>query len=921
MSSPHDPQNTDPSYFRYWGKAAAAELPAPRCHLLPFHSLDVAACGRELLTLPRFGADAMVGEIGWSSETLRRVLTVFLAVHDIGKFSRGFQGLVKNLGEPLVPPLAVREKRRHDVMGWLFLEDCFYDGLLPGLHPGRAADEFWKSWFRLIAGHHGRPPQQEDLKVEHLFLRDDREAAKAFLAAVFALLHPDDLPAPGTGGARAMLRLSWRLAGIAVLADWIGSNAEWFPLQETPQTLSSYWESTALPQARDAVFAAGLEPSKARSWTVPRDLFDFPQLTPLQRYAATVPLANGPQLFLLEDVTGSGKTEAALLLAHRLMAAGHASGLYFGLPTTATANQLYGRVGDVYRKLYEPGENPSLVLSHRAAKLATQFRQNLLRDGRRPPERELAGRQGEPPTASAQCSTWLADSRKKAMLADVGVGTIDQALLGVLPVRHQSLRLLGLSRKVLIVDEVHVYDAYTSRLLGCLVQAHAMAGGSTVLLSATVPASLRRSLMEAFRRGLGTACALAIEDDPRYPLGTHAVADGTLTADAFATRPDLVRTVRVEAHTAETDALAFVVGMAEDGRAVCWIRNTVEDARRAYSAVRGAVPSSQVMLFHARYAMGDRLEIEQEVLRRFGKHSDAERRHGQVLVATQVAEQSLDLDFDEMLSDLAPIDLLIQRAGRLHRHVRDANGNKSTGEQIDGRGAPTLHLLAPEWTAAPEGNWYAALFPKGQYVYPDIGKLWLTLKSLLEVGKIVSPGMVGEAGSVRSLIEAVYDETAELPAGLQAASRKSEAKLLCERSLGAYNTLQLDQGYCDLAGEWDAAVDTPTRLGDETALVYLARAENDALVPLVDQEPSPWEMSSVSLRRKLLDGLAPGWQARFGAPIEALRKRVRLLSEQETLILPLVLDGDGWLGHGVAAGKPLTIRYTRESGLELEGNE
>jgi CRISPR-associated endonuclease/helicase Cas3 len=433
---------------------------------------------------------------------------------------------------------------------------------------------------------------------------------------------------------------------------------------------------------------SGLQAQKVSAWKDAKSFFPrFTELTPLQQYAATVEIVSEPQLFLLEDVTGAGKTEAALILAHRLMATGRATGLYFALPTMATANQMYGRVGKVYRRLYRAEASPSLILSHGARQLVDDFRQSVLQPGE--PARDQSYRPDEP-SASAQCSAWLADNRKKALLADVGVGTVDQALLGVLPVRHQSLRLLGLSSKVLVVDEVHAYDAYMVTLLERLLEAHAQQGGSVILLSATVPAAMRVKLVAAFQKGRGEA-AREVPEDQRYPLATQAAGKTGVRTEACGTRPQLMRRVQVVCLHQEQEIVDLVVREAAAGHSFCWIRNTVDDARRAYETVLPLLPRESLRLFHSRFAMGDRLDIEDEVIRSFGAQSKATARRGQVLIATQVVEQSLDLDFDGMASDLAPIDLLIQRAGRLQRHVRHADGERALNG-VEGRGTPVIHL-------------------------------------------------------------------------------------------------------------------------------------------------------------------------------------------------------------------------------------
>jgi CRISPR-associated endonuclease/helicase Cas3 len=705
-----------------------------------------------------------------------------------------------------------------------------------------------------------------------------------------------------------------------VLADWLGSDSEIFPYREEPFPIKDYWKQVAQPRAETAVRAAGLRASAVRRWNEGDNAFSellgkekIP--TPLQEYAATVEIGAGPQLFLLEDVTGSGKTEAALLLAHRLMAAGCAQGVYFALPTMATANQMYERVGRVYRRLYEPQTEPSLILSHGARQMVESFRQSVLKSGEQPQDMSYAN---DDLSASAQCSAWLADNRKKALLADVGVGTIDQALLGVLPVRHQSLRLLGLSGKVLVVDEVHSYDAYMSTLLEGLLEVQALQGSSVIMLSATLSAGLRAKFVAAFQKGCGGTSNVLIPE-MRYPLATQVRGRIDVRTHACKTRPQLVRRVQVEPLHSEQNVFELIVRETEAGRSICWIRNTVEDARRAYDALQPSLPAERLQLFHSRYAMGDRLAIEAEVLRRFGLHSTEAVRRGQVLIATQVVEQSLDLDFDVMVSDLAPVDLMIQRAGRLQRHARSAEGDLAA-DGVERRESPVLHLLCPEFTNEPDSNWYKRLFPKASFVYPDVGQLWLTERALLDAGCIVTPGEPNQIGSVRTLVEAVYgkDAGALVPDALQPAMGKQNGNILAEKSLATFNRLNLDAGYCDDdKNKWYEESQIATRLGEESRTIYLALEENGALRPLLNAEHFPWEHSAVRIDARKLDGLAPEWQTRFGAAIEALRNQYRLLAE-DAFVLPLVREGEVWFGLCMSGGKVQRVRYDSKWGLGID---
>lgn len=674
-------------YFSYWGKAKPSVEDHARYHLLVYHSLDVAACGQALLSLPQFSLGPLAQELGWPLSTVERLFVFFLGLHDLGKFARAFQGLAPNLSPALVAAdKGMSYDCRHDTLGWMLwnepLADDFPDDRLP-----EPDSEFWAVWIRSVCGHHGMPPLEDGgglvrQRTKKFFLAEDVDAAREFTKFMANWMLTDDIPEPGYMHKIVLRRHSWRLAGLAVLADWLGSNQAFFAYRDRPEPLQNYWHETALPQGQRAVQAAGLQQQAVHGMSDSLQLFDYLQYpTPLQHYAASVELETGPQLFLLEDVTGAGKTEAALILAYRMMQAGSAAGLYFALPSMATANQMYQRIGSVYHRLYEAGAEPSLILAHGARQLMESFRQSVVQGQEQPADRNYHSQDA---SATFQCNAWLADNRKKALLADVGVGTLDQALLAVLPVRHQSLRLLGLSGKVLVVDEVHAYDSYMVELLKKLLTAHARQGSSAILLSATLPARLREELSAAYRFGLGERDD-ELAPDSRYPLATQV--GRRVAVQACAARPQSIRRLQVAALHDEDSVLAMIAGQAAEGRCVCWVRNTVDDARRAFMTLREHMSADDLMLFHSRYAMGDRLAIEEKALTRFGKRSTAAMRRGQVLIATQVVEQSLDLDFDVMVSDLAPIDLLIQRAGRLQRHARSAAGDPSA-DGVERRLAP-----------------------------------------------------------------------------------------------------------------------------------------------------------------------------------------------------------------------------------------
>jgi CRISPR-associated endonuclease/helicase Cas3 len=696
----------------------------------------------------------------------------FLALHDLGKFAEGFQNQQPALFQKLQQHTSNKPYSvRHDSLGFLFWEQCLWQLLeqedwLSLNAQNRDDKRSWKKafvyWARAVTGHHGQPPQRHpgnyELRLDRYFFPQDQEAAIAFCRQIRNLLlsvpHSFSLPS-AKEFCKRLPKVSWWLAGISVLADWIGSNADYFPFEDAAIPLDEYWHRVR-SHAVKAIAATGVLPVPVAHERALGALFpaikDFAP-TPLQNLVAALPLGQGPQLFILEDVTGAGKTEAAVLLAHRLLDAGLGQGIYMGLPTMATSNAMYERMEKVYERLFAADAEPSLVLAHSARHLSARFRKAVLPDSS---IREVDYDKDEQ-SATARCTAWLADSRKKSLLATLGVGTIDQALLSILCSTHQSLRLLGLFGKVLIVDEVHACDAYIHELLQKLLIFHSAMGGSAILLSATLPREMREELVDAFCSGTGQVAPALVSD--HYPLLTHIGGPGAIE-HALNTRPDVMRRVEVRWLSDLADVETVLLQAVADGRCACWIRNTVDDALASYTALSDRIPADRVELFHARFAMGDRLAIEQRIVGRFSKNSGAAQRAGRVVIATQVVEQSLDLDFDLLISDLAPVDLLIQRAGRLCRHTRDVFGNPVTGP--DQRGVPCLVVYGPELVDNPPEDWFSTVLPKAAAVYPNHGQLWLTARLLRQKSAFRMPE------DARELIESVYSAEGEalIPEGL-----------------------------------------------------------------------------------------------------------------------------------------------------------
>ena len=694
-----------------------------------------------------------------------------------------------------------------------------------------------------------------------------------------------------------------------MLADWIGSNQQpgWFPYLAPDYSLAEYWP-VALERAQAAVSKSGLSaPAIAADYSLAEALpgIDGASATPLQKWAENEAAISGQSLVVIEDLTGAGKTEAGLILAHRLMRAGAAEGLYWALPTMATADTLYRRLATSYGNLFDDPARASLVLAHSSREFNEVFKKSLTLGDLAPDHRygdpqADDGAANEP--ASAGCARWIADDRRKTFLADVGVGTIDQAVLAVLPSKHQAMRLAGLTRRVLVIDEIHSLDAYQNSLVEALLTFHAALGGSAILISATLTLGARQRLASAFAAGAGwKKCQLT---ERSFPLATIADASGPREQKLAAgrgTRRDLpVRRL--------ADAVAAVQVLAEAakaGRAAIWIRNTVQDARDAYTALKAALPDADVGLFHARFALGDRLAIQEGVLDCFGKMSSGLQRQ-KILISTKVCEQSIDADWDVMITDLAPIDLIIQRAGRLHRH-----------DHRPPRPAPVLHVVSPDPTGDAGEKWYEAAFPRGAFVYPHHGRLWLTMRALLDAG-----GLNLASASPRDLIEQVYADDAPSPSGLNKPSDRAEGRITSERAMGRMNALDLAMGYVHQAGAWESDTRTPTRLGDPTRTLRLARWDGHKLTPWIPVKDGDvrraWRLSEVSVLAARVQDIAP--------PDAALKRAIAAEIAKwpdrydPPLLVPLVAgDGDELVAEAVD-GRDRTgrLHYSKLSGLLFE---
>jgi CRISPR-associated endonuclease/helicase Cas3 len=876
-----------PNYLRFWGKQRGAIEGGANWHAVAYHCLDVAASARALLEANDLLRRQLSAQLAIPDRQVVDLLTFWMALHDVGKFSAPFSAQIKELWLPEMGERAtVPDTPRHGEAGFLLWDKVVAADISTWFPDGRRLVPL----ARAIFGHHGKPVAERlPTTVMHVYRRFGLEAARDFVRDAGTLL----LSAPIRLEQERLVRTSFAVAGVAVMADWVGSSAA-FTYRNEPMPLTTYWNSFALETARWAVREFGLLPcTSAPEQRLVQLMGDerFRDLTPMQRWASQVALTTGPTLYIIEDTTGAGKTETALILAHRLIASGCASGAYFALPTMATANALYARLAEAYLNLFAEGSRPSLVLAHAARDLDQRFTEGLFYES-------------DPPSgAEAQCSAWIADNRRRSFLAQLGVGTVDQALLAVLPSRFQSIRLAGLMQRVLIIDEAHAYDAYMGQEIEHLLRAHAQLGGSAIVLSATLPQETRKRLTAAYG-------GRAEEASSDYPLATWATPSAPIVQTAINSRPMNVRQVPVRlVHTVhEGDALAL--DAARQGQAVLRIRNTVGDTVETYEQL--SRQHNRVELFHARYAQIDRQQREREVLARYGLKSGPEQRFGWLLVATQVVEQSLDLDFDLIVSDIAPVDLLIQRAGRLWRHTRPDRALSARRQLI---------VVTPDPVADPTARWLPSAFRRTARVYQDVTSLWLTARALAAVSMIDAPS------GLRPLIEAVYGGAARsnLPKGIVMASNTAKQMADIDRGMAIGRLLPLQNGYAP-AQMWEDDESAQTRLSDPTRTCRLALVDNGRLLPWASLWTDErelrrlWALSQVVVRIDQFDEAQVAGDQKRILDTEMARWKPWERDQYKLLLLGQSSPGM-WVGtvRSTRASAPVNrnVRYTRETGLRV----
>lgn len=693
-------------------------------HGLLAHMLDVAAVAEEILNRePASTRNWAIQAFGLKQDEVVRWLAALVGLHDFGKAIPGFQskweaGRQRCIQAGLSFPPRACVASGHSCGTAALLQEP-----LQGLAP--AASKWLRHVVRAVSAHHGLHIAPDKLREgTPIFEPPEWQSARESILRVYwEILTPDGEPSLRK---LALPAINW-LAGLTSAADWIASNQEWFPLAERRDDLAGYYLHSRECAAK-ALDQLGWRQTEillrttVDTQTLLARIVGKPGIEPrqLQKVGdALLCQVSGPALMVVEAPMGEGKTELAFIAHLRLQAANGHRGLYIALPTQATGNAMFGRTVDFLEHFKAASLDIQLVhggatFNARANTLRTVYLRGINQDH----------------AAALSASAWFSQKRRP-LLSQYGVGTVDQVLFSALNVKHHFVRLWGLANRVVVLDEVHAYDTYTSGLIAALLKWLKAIGSSVVLVSATLPESRRHELLAAW--GVEGA------DIPEQAYPRVLMADSSgVRVESFVSRD--MPPIQLAGLPPDIEAMATLAGeQIGDGGCGAIIVNTVDRAQQLYCLLREKVGADvRLYLFHARFPMDDRVRIEGEVLAAFGQGD--ERPAKAILVATQVAEQSLDIDVDFMLSDLAPVDLLLQRAGRLHRHSRDR---------------PVVHKDARLWVAGLNADFPDLKTTSWEFIYEPyiLGRTWALLG---RESSLVMPG------DIDRLVQAVYGD-APLP--------------------------------------------------------------------------------------------------------------------------------------------------------------
>ena len=639
----------------------------------------------------------VASQLNMSEEELSDFMAYFVSLHDIGKIEYHFQckdpemkAKFRELG--LDKCYIGKENIRHEKTA---------ETVLDRIWKSQNQDEDFTNIFSAMIGAHHQKNNCNGDKRNNAFFESVRIEFESAMRRIFSPEVFPEIPDDQEGVFEAIL------LGMVILSDWIASGVLFADAEDW--IAEAVCENEIIKRTERFLDESGLR-TELLEWNtafteiwpwIPRDGMRLIQ----QEVERLEQNEKRHRLILIEAPMGEGKTEAGMYAAVQMLRKWEKNGFYVALPTAATSNQMVSRMNDWFQTL---DVSKQVRLLHGMAWMVDSCTSQV-------------------PQNTEDCdeiTRWLAPLRR-GLLGQFSVGTIDQAMLSVTKAKYGVLRLLGLSNKVLVIDEIHSYDVYMGEFIQLLLQWCKALEIPVVMLSATLSPKLKAKLLAPY-----TKRTLSKE----YPLITAVCEDGTVEEIPIEKTVKHM-TVSVELLPILNDAEKIAekaAELTECGGCVCVLMNTVHQAQKVYVALKNCF-DGDLMLFHAQFPAFRRQELEMECIQKFGKDK-THRPKRAILVATQVVEQSLDVDFDSMLTAVAPVDLVLQRMGRIFRH--------------DDTVRPQHLQMPSQCVLVPDGEDFGV----DGYVYPEI-----LLRQTIQVLSDRTAVRIPE--DLAPLVDAGYDES------------------------------------------------------------------------------------------------------------------------------------------------------------------
>lgn len=493
------------------------------------------------------------------------------------------------------------------------------------------------------------------------------------------------------------------ITGIVVLADWLASRGDFIVQTENQNSYKEYRNNTRKIANKHMNLLGLNKPlwKKEITWESM-----FPQIsTPNDFQKSFIEQqetfkTNG--LTLISAPMGIGKTETALYLASINGSHTNNSGFWLTLPTQATANAIFERSTEVIEKIYSNKEN-SVALLHSNSKLNEAMEKITKKNKRVFAEDVINYKENmddfdESSAVELENSFYNASNlfiseflveQKTGGMSSAVISTVDQAINSVTPLKHNMLRWLSITGKTIILDEVHDFDSYTFNLIEKFLEWAGYFNLNIILMSASLSEKSQKKLVKAYAGNRNTENVIP-NGGINSPSWVHIKNYNNESINKNVSnyiKPQEYNeyTINMMETDSPTDEIEKIIKNNKNANTLV-VSHTVNQAISFYRKIKENY-DGEVILLHSRMTENEKQKILKNILSYSGKPGVSKERKPHILISTQLVQQSMDIDYDLIISIMSPLPELLQRIGRVYRHDQ---GDRRAQEYINN---PQVYLL------------------------------------------------------------------------------------------------------------------------------------------------------------------------------------------------------------------------------------